>query len=81
MAEDIFEAAHRLSLRRRPGFKAFAATIDLLGISAMALRPNQKPSRTPANAEGRTGMKAISLKLDDDVNAELEALCAAEGRG
>ena len=25
-------------------------------------------------------MKAISLKLDDDVNAELEALCAAEGR-
>ena len=25
-------------------------------------------------------MKAISLKLDDDVDAELEALCAAEGR-
>jgi hypothetical protein len=25
-------------------------------------------------------MKAISGKLDDDVNAELEALCAAEGR-
>ena len=25
-------------------------------------------------------MKAISLKLDADVNAELEALCAAEGR-
>ena len=25
-------------------------------------------------------MKTISLKLDDDVNAELEALCAAEGR-
>ena len=25
-------------------------------------------------------MKAISLKLDDDVNAELEAFCAAEGR-
>ena len=25
-------------------------------------------------------MKAISLKLDDDVDAELEALCVAEGR-
>jgi predicted transcriptional regulator len=25
-------------------------------------------------------MKAISLKLDDDVSAELDALCAAEGR-
>ena len=25
-------------------------------------------------------MKAISVKLDDDVNAELEAFCAAEGR-
>ena len=25
-------------------------------------------------------MKAISVKLDDNVNAELEALCAAEGR-
>ena len=25
-------------------------------------------------------MKAISLNLDDDVNAELEAFCAAEGR-
>ena len=25
-------------------------------------------------------MKAISLKLDDDVNAELEALCAAAER-
>ena len=30
--------------------------------------------------EGETQMKAISLKLDDDVDAELEVLCAAEGR-
>jgi predicted transcriptional regulator len=29
---------------------------------------------------GEARMKAISLKIDDDVDAELDALCAAEGR-
>ena len=33
-----------------------------------------------STGKGKTHMKAISLKLDDDVDAELEALCAAEGR-
>ena len=33
-----------------------------------------------STGEGEAHMKAISLKLDDDVDAELEVLCAAEGR-